>query len=100
MKAATTSPTDDPSATEPPSIVGRWQEPSTSDTTEFHADGTVTEKTGTGETIRGRYSLLDKHLKLNLEGVADELSFPVAVGSRMLKMTDSEGKVTLYERIS
>ncbi len=99
-KAATPSPADEAFTTEPPSIVGRWQEPGTSDTTEFHADGSVTEKTGTGETIRGRYWLRDKHLKLNLEGVADELSFPVAIGSRTLEMTDSEDKVTLYQRIS
>ncbi len=99
-KAAAPAAADERSATEPPSIVGRWQEPGTSDTTEFHSDGTVTEKTGADETIRGRYSLRDKHLKLNLEGVADELSFPVAIGSQTLEMTDSEGKVTLYQRIS
>lgn len=88
------------SASEASSIVGRWKEPGSNDTTEFDADGSVTEKTGTGETIRGRYSLRDKHLKLNLEGVPDELSFPVAIGADTLEMTDTEGKITHYQRIS
>lgn len=65
--------------------------------TEFHADGTVTEKTG-GETIRGRYSLKDKQLKINLVGVPDELSFPVAIAADTLEMTDADGVVTLYRR--
>lgn len=89
-----------PAATAAPSIVGRWKDPNSSDTTEFHADGSVTEKTGAGETIKGRYSLRDKQLKVNLEGVADELSFPVAIGADTLEMTDAEGKVTLYRRIA
>lgn len=83
-----------------PSIVGRWREPGSRDTTEFHADGSVTEKTGTGETIRGRYSVRDKQLKIDLEGVADQLSFPVAIGADKLEMTDADGKITHYERIS
>lgn len=83
-----------------PSIIGRWKEPGSSDTTEFHADGSVTEKTGNGETIRGRYSLSDKQLKINLEGVPDELSFPVALSGNKLEMTDDEGKITHYERVS
>lgn len=82
------------------SIVGRWKEPNSSDTTEFHADGTVTEKTGTGDTIRGRYSVRDKILKINLDGVPDELSFPVAIATNSLEMTDPDGKVSRYERIS
>ncbi len=99
-KATTTTPADKAAAPQTPSIIGRWKEPGSSDTTEFHADGTVTERTGSGETIRGRYSLRDKHLKLNLDVVPDELSFPVAVGAETLEMTDTEGKITLYERIS
>jgi hypothetical protein len=82
------------------SIVGRWKDPSSNDTTEFHADGSVTERTGSGETIRGRYSLQDKQLKINLEGVADELSFPVAIGPDKLEMTDPDGKIASYQRIS
>ena len=82
------------------SIVGRWKDPNSNDTTEFHADGSVTEKTGSGETIRGRYSLQDKQLKINLEGVPDELSFPVAIGPDKLEMTDPDGKITHYQRIS
>lgn len=89
-----------PPAAPVPAIVGHWQEPGTSDTTEFRADGTVIERTGTGETIRGRYSLRNKQLKLDLDGVADDLSLPVAVGAETLEITDSEGKVTLYQRIS
>jgi hypothetical protein len=83
-----------------PSIVGRWREPGSSDTTEFHADGSVTEKTGSGETIRGRYSVRDKHLKIDLDGVADQLSFPVAIAADKLEMTDPDGKITHYQRIS
>ncbi len=41
----------------------------------------------------------DKHLKLNLDGVRDELSFPISVGPRTLEMTDTDGKITLYERV-
>jgi hypothetical protein len=83
-----------------PTIVGKWREPGSSDTTEFHADGSVTEKTGSGETIRGRYSVRDKHLKINLDGVSDQLSFPVAIAADKLEMTDPDGKITHYERIS
>jgi hypothetical protein len=85
--------------TESPSIVGRWKEPNGKETTEFHTDGTVTERTATGENIRGRYSLRDKQLKVNLDGVPNELSFPVAIGPKTLEMTDTDGKVTLYERM-
>ena len=92
--------TSKPAATPAPSIVGRWREPGSSDSTEFHADGSVTEKTGSGETIRGRYSVRDKHLKIDLEGVADQLSFPVAIAADKLEMTDPDGKITHYERIS
>lgn len=81
-----------------PSLVGRWREPGSSDTTEFHADGSVIESTGDEETIRGRYSLENKVLTINLEGV-DELTFPIALGPDTLEMTDEEGKITHYERI-
>lgn len=88
-----------PAAPEPPSIVGRWKEPNGSDITQFAADGTVTETPASGETIRGRYSLEGGTLKLNLEGV-EELSFPVKLGAETLEMTDTEGSVTKYKRIS
>lgn len=88
-----------PAAPKPPSIVGRWKEPNGSDITQFAADGTVTETPASGETIRGRYSLESGTLKLNLEGV-EELSFPVKLGRETLEMTDTEGSVTKYERIS
>lgn len=96
---ATQSPAAKTATAEPPSIIGCWKEPGSKETTEFHADGTVTEKTGGGETIRGRYSVHDKRLKLNLDGVRDELSFPISIGPRTLEMTDSDGKITLYERL-
>ncbi|CAN5573044.1 hypothetical protein BH18VER1_BH18VER1_21000 [soil metagenome] len=80
-------------------IVGRWKEPGSGETTEFHSDGSVTEKTSSGETIRGRYSLQGKQLKINLEGVPNELSFPVAIAADTLEMSDSEGNVTLYQRV-
>jgi hypothetical protein len=88
-----------PAAPEPPSIVGRWKESNGSDITQFVADGTVTETPASGETIRGRYSLEGGTLKLNLEGV-EELSFPVKLGAETLEMTDTEGSVTKYKRIS
>lgn len=59
----------------------------------------MTEKTSSGETIRGRYSLQGKQLKINLEGVPNELSFPVAIAADTLEMSDSEGNVTLYQRV-
>ena len=98
-KATGAPPVDKAAAPPTPSIIGRWKEPESSDTTEFHADGTVTERTASGETIRGRYSIRDKHLKLNLDSVPGELSFPVSVGSQTLEMTDTEGTITLYQRI-
>jgi hypothetical protein len=67
--------------------------------TEFAADGTVTEKPASGETIRGRYSLEGGRLKINLEGAADELVFPVVIGATTLDMTDPEGQVTRYNRL-
>ncbi len=99
VKPAAPAKEAEAAAPEAPSIVGRWKEPGSSDTTEFHADGSVTEKTGTGETIRGRYSLSGKVLKINLDGVSDELSFPVAVGAKTLEMTDADGEIAHYERL-
>jgi hypothetical protein len=98
-KGATDEPAAKSPAPEAPSIVGRWKEPNGSDVTQFAADGTVTETPASGETIRGRYSLHGGTLKLNLEGV-EELTFPVKLGGNTLEMTDPEGQVTKYERIS
>jgi hypothetical protein len=80
------------------SIVGRWKEPNGTDTTEFHADGTVTERPATGETIRGRYSLENGKLKINLEGVPDEIVFTAAVSENALEMSDADGQITHYQR--
>lgn len=81
-------------------LVGRWREPQGKDTTEFHADGTVTEKPASGEKIRGRYSLDGAKLKINLDGVPDSLSFSAVVKANQLEMTDPDGQTTRYERVS
>ena len=79
--------------------MGRWKEPKGSDTTEFHADGTVTEKPASGENIRGRYTLEGAKLKIRLEGVPDELSFSAVIKTDALEMTGPDGQTTRYERI-
>ena len=89
-------PASKPSAS--PGIVGSWKEPAGSDTTEFRADGTVLEKSASGETIRGRYSLEGAKLKIKLEGLADELSFSAVVKSETLELTDGDGQVTRYQK--
>ena len=81
-----------------PSIVGRWKDPNSGDITEFHADGKVTENVSGSEPIRGRYSLADGKLKLNLDGVPDELVFPVTIKADTLDMIDTEGHMTRYQR--
>ena len=87
-----------PAAAPAPSIIGRWKDPNSGDITEFHADGTVTENVSGSEPIRGRYSLAGDKLKLNLDGVADELSFPVTIKAETLDMIDTEGHMTRYQR--
>ena len=81
-----------------PSIVGRWKDPNSGDITEFHADGSVTENVSGGEPIRGRYSITGGNLKLNLNGVPDELSFPVTIKADTLDMVDADGQLTRYQR--
>ena len=95
-------PPSTPSAPTAPtqSIVGKWKEPNASDTTEFQADGAVTEKLAGGETIRGRYLFDGTHLKINLEGIADELTFSATLKGDSLEMKDRDGQVTHYQRIS
>ena len=89
-------------ATEP-SLVGRWKDADGSsdgsESTEFHADGTVTERITGGETIRGRYSMGGQKLTLNLEGVAAPLSFTVAIKDGTLEMTDPDGQKASYRRL-
>ncbi|MEO5722686.1 MAG: DUF5640 domain-containing protein [Chthoniobacterales bacterium] len=85
---------------EKPTLVGRWKEPKGKDTTEFHADGKVTEKPASGENIRGTYTLDGSKLKIQLEGVPDALSFSAVVNGDKLEMTDPDGQTTRYERIS
>ena len=80
------------------SIVGRWKEPNGSDTTEFHADGTVTERAASGEMIRGRYSLENGKLKINLDGVPNEIVLTAAVSADALETSDTDGQVTHYRR--
>ena len=95
-----TKPPAAPSAPAKASIVGRWKEPKGSDVTEFHNDRTVTEKPASGPSIHGRYSLDGSKLKINLDGVADELVFTVAVKGDALEMTGPDGQTTRYERAS
>ncbi len=82
------------------SIVGRWKEPKGSDVTEFHANKTVTEKPAGAPNIHGRYSLEGTKLKVNLDGVADELVFTALVKGDTLEMTGPDGQTTKYERAS
>lgn len=96
-KPAAAPLTQTPSAASTPSIVGRWKEPSGTDTTEFHADGSVTEKSG-GETIRGKYVFEGGKLKINLEGMSEALLFSAAINNGALEMTDAEGQATTYVR--
>jgi hypothetical protein len=91
-------PKAQPAAAPAPSIVGRWKDPNSGDITEFHADGKVTENVSGSEPIRGRYSLADGKLKLNLDGVPDELVFPVTIKADTLDMIDTEGHMTRYQR--
>jgi hypothetical protein len=83
-----------------PSIVGRWKEPKGSDTTEFHADGRVTEKPAGAADILGRYLFDGAKLEIRLEGVAEELVFSVALKGNSLEMTGPDGEKTRYERVS
>jgi hypothetical protein len=80
-----------------PSLIGRWQEPGSSDTTEFRADGTLVERLGSGETINGRFSLNGSRLKIKLESVG-ELSFSATIEADALALTDPDGQVTQYRR--
>jgi hypothetical protein len=84
----------------PPSILGRWKDPNSGDITEFHADGSVTENASGSEPIHGRYSLTGDTLKINLQGVPDELSFPVTIKADALDMVDPDGRLTRYQRQS
>jgi len=79
------------------SIVGRWKEPSGGDTTEFHADGSITERSG-GETIRGKYVFTGGKLQINLEGRSEPLLFAAAITNDLLEMTDADGQSTKYQR--
>ena len=97
-KAETTGKTEPEKAAAAPSIVGRWKDPNSGDITEFHSDGTVTENVSGGQPIRGRYSLAGGKLKINLQGVPDELSFPVTIKADTLDMIDPEGQMTRYQR--
>jgi hypothetical protein len=89
-----------PAAAPPqPSIVGRWKEPQGADVTEFTGDGTVIERPANSDPIRGRYSLEGGKLKVKLESMEDELTFPVVITATTLDMTDPSGQVTRYQKI-
>ncbi|MDQ6859901.1 MAG: hypothetical protein M3032_01915 [Verrucomicrobiota bacterium] len=87
-----------PSAPPPPSIVGRWKEPSGSDLVEFREDGALIEQSAGGDKIQGRYALLGDQLKIQLDGV-EHLAFSVRVDAENLELRDVEGQVTRYQRV-
>ena len=95
----TSGPGSRPTASAAP-IVGRWKEPKGTDVTEFHADGTVTERPASGETIRGRYLLESSKLRINLEGVPEEICFAVVIKGDQLEMTGPDGQTIRSVRIS
>ena len=95
----TPAPAKDASHAPPTAIVGRWKAADSADTTEFRADGNVIESLGSGDTIRGRYSLEGAKLKINLEGVPEALSFSAAIAADKLEMRDPDGQVTEYRRL-
>ena len=95
-KPAPTAKESSPTAS---GIVGQWKEPNGSDTTEFRADGTVVENLGSGEPIRGRYSLEGAKLKITLDGVPEEISFAASIKNDTLEMKDPDGLVTQYRRV-
>ena len=80
-------------------IVGRWGDPNGRDTTEFRADGTVTDKPASGETIQGRYSYEAGKLKIKLDAVEEEIVFTAAVSAEALETSDADGHVTRYRRL-
>lgn len=79
-------------------IVGRWKEPNGKDTTEFHADGRVTEKPAAGEQIRGHYTVDGSQVKIRLDGVKEELVFTATFRGETLEMRDPAGATTRYEK--
>lgn len=82
-----------------PEIVGKWKEPRGNDRTEFCADGSVIECAAGGEAIHGRYSLQGKNLRVQLEGVPEELFFTIALQEDALEMIDGDGSVSRYQRV-
>ena len=58
----------------------------------------MTERAGGGETIRGRYSFEGGKLKINLDGVPDEIVLTAAVTGDALETRDADGQVTRYAK--
>ena len=81
-----------------PAIIGRWKDPNSGDITEFHADGSVTENVSGAEPIRGRYSLAGDKLKINLDGLPNELSFAATLKADTLEVIDPDGLMTRYRK--
>ena len=67
--------------------------------TEFKPDGTLLENPADGAPIRGRYSLQGGSLKVQLDGMAEELAFTVRIKSDQLELTNGEGHTTPYTRV-
>ncbi|MEP6957055.1 MAG: DUF5640 domain-containing protein [Chthoniobacterales bacterium] len=104
-KTAATAPAPaapSPAAPPAPPIVGRWRDASGtgdgSESTEFNADGSVTERLAGGDTIRGRYLLSGDNLTINLEGMEEALDFTAMVRQDTLEMTDAGGQRSTYRR--
>ncbi|MGI8819412.1 MAG: DUF5640 domain-containing protein [Chthoniobacterales bacterium] len=108
LPAKPAAPSSAVAKTDPPSapatsIIGRWKEASGtgdgSESTEFHTDGSVTERLGGGETIRGRYALAGEKLTIDLAGVQEALGFTVFVEDDTLEMIDGTGQRSTYRRL-
>lgn len=100
---AASTPSKAPPADPKKAIIGRWQEPGSTETTEFRADGKVTEKLADGGTISGKYSFSDgARVKMKFDGAMaslGELSFPVKISGDTLEMTGPDGKAARYQRV-
>ncbi|MDQ6655198.1 MAG: hypothetical protein M3Y80_05225, partial [Verrucomicrobiota bacterium] len=70
-----------------------------SESTEFHSDGSVTERLTGDETIRGRYVFTGEKLTINLAGMDEPLAFTATVKQDALEMTDASGQRSTYRRL-
>lgn len=83
------------------SIVGKWQEIGSDDRTmEFFKDGTISDISGDGMSLGGKYSFVDDdRIKVELDGIAalrGSMIFRVSISGGELSLTDPEGKILKY----